>query len=174
MPVGLILLVGPPAAGKSSFARAWVQRGEIDADGVVSCDAIRSELFGGRFSVADDPAVFGEMDARVERRLAAGLAVVVDATNVLPHARARMTAWARQHGRPTTALRFDVGEDILLRRNAARPAPARVPDEDLLRYATADTSRAVLHAAGIAVVDVPGEADGAGPSDAAARISIGR
>ena len=64
MPVGLILLVGPPAAGKSTFARAWVERGRIDADGVVSCDSIRNEWFGARVEVGDDPVVFGEMDRR--------------------------------------------------------------------------------------------------------------
>ena len=92
VPAGLILLVGAPGAGKSSFARAWVERGRIGADGVVSCDTIRAQLFGAGVHVADDPAVFNEMDKRVATRLSAGLPVVVDATNVLPHARARMIA----------------------------------------------------------------------------------
>jgi hypothetical protein len=36
VPSGLILLVGPPASGKSSFARAWVEHGQMDPDGVDS------------------------------------------------------------------------------------------------------------------------------------------
>src|SRR3954465_9565412 len=87
VPSGLILLVGPPASGKSSFARAWIAHGQLDPDGVVSCDSIRNELFGNRVDASDDPVVFDEMDKRVATRLEAALAVVVDATNVLPHAR---------------------------------------------------------------------------------------
>lgn len=174
VPNGLILLVGPPAAGKSSFARAWVERGTLDPDGVVSCDAIRTEMFGNRVDAGDDPAVFDEMDRRVAARLAAALAVTVDATNVLPHARSRMIAWARQHGRPVTALRFRATTEALLRRNAERLGRARLPDDDVLHYAAAaarHTDRARLIDEGIAVViDVPGEAEGLTPAQAAAAI----
>ncbi|MEV4517702.1 ATP-binding protein [Dactylosporangium sp. NPDC049525] len=135
LPVGLVLLIGPPAAGKSAFARAWVDSGQIDADGVVSCDSVRHELFGDRFDVADDPALFNELDRRVEVRLRAALPVVVDATHVMPHARSRMIAWARRHGRPVVALRFRVAEEVLIRRNAERSAPARVPVHEVRRYA---------------------------------------
>ncbi|BCJ47421.1 hypothetical protein GCM10010168_17790 [Actinoplanes ianthinogenes] len=57
---GLILLAGPPASGKSSSARAWVEQGRLDA--------IRSEMFG----------------TRVQARLAVILPVLVDATKVTP------------------------------------------------------------------------------------------
>ncbi|WP_198414052.1 ATP-binding protein [Micromonospora phaseoli] len=176
MPAGLILLVGPPAAGKSTFARAWVERGRIDADGVVSCDSIRNELFGARVDVGDDPAVFGEMDLRVAARLAAALAVVVDATNVMPPARARMIAWARQHGRPVTVLRFRVVDEVLVRRNAGRTGDARVPTDDVLRYAAVaaqHTADAQLFDEGTdVVIDVPGEAEGVSPAEAAAIIRL--
>lgn len=39
VPSGLILLVGPPASGKSSFARAWIEHRQLDPDGVASCDS---------------------------------------------------------------------------------------------------------------------------------------
>ncbi|GAB3840853.1 AAA family ATPase [Dactylosporangium cerinum] len=165
---GLTLLVGPPAAGKSTFARSWVEGGRIDAGGVVSCDAVRAELFGTRVDVADDPDVFAEMDRRVSARLAAGQAVVVDATNVLPHARARMLAWARQHDRPAAALRFQVDVDVLLRRNAARTGPARLPEETVREYAALaarHATRRQLLAEGIdPVLDVHGDRhDGSAP-----------
>jgi predicted kinase len=176
VPAGLILLVGPPAAGKSTFARVWVDRGRLDAEGVVSCDTIRHELFGARVDVSDDPVVFDEMDRRVAARLAAARAVVVDATNVMPHARTRMIAWARQYGRPATALRFQVAEEVLASRNAGRLGHARVPTGEVLRYAAVaarHTARAQLLGEGVdVVVDVPGEAEGFSPAEAAATIRL--
>ncbi|MEV0566439.1 ATP-binding protein [Dactylosporangium sp. NPDC050588] len=178
VPVGLILLVGPPAAGKTTFAQAWVCGGRIDADGVVSCDLIRRERFGSRFDVDDDPALFEEMDRRVEARLAAALPVVVDATHVMAHARSRMIALAARHDRPVTALRFRVAEPVLLRRNARRSTPARVPPHEVRQYAwitARSTDRGRLVGEGIRiVVDVPGEAEGFTPSQAAAMIRLGQ
>ncbi|MEV4465735.1 ATP-binding protein [Micromonospora echinofusca] len=176
VPNGLILLVGPPASGKSSFARAWIERGQLDRDGVVSCDSIRSELVGNRVDVSDDPVVFDEMDRRVAARLRAALPVVVDATNVIPDARFRMIFWARRYGRPVTALRFRVAAEILVHRNAERLGHARVPLDDVLRYATVaalHTDRAQLFDEGITVVvDVPGEAEGMSPAQAAEMIRL--
>ncbi|MFI6106980.1 AAA family ATPase [Streptomyces sp. NPDC051310] len=41
VPAGLVVLVGPPASGKTSFVRALIARQQIDADAVVSSDEIR-------------------------------------------------------------------------------------------------------------------------------------
>ena len=176
VPNGLILLVGPPASGKSSFARAWIERGQLDRDSVVSCDSIRNELIGDRVHVSDDPVVFDEMDRRVAARLKATLPVVVDATNVTPHARTRMISWARRYGRPVTALRFRVAAEVLVHRNSERLGAARVPLDDVLRHvaiAALHTNRAQLFDEGItAVVDVPGEAEGLNPAQAAEMIRL--
>jgi hypothetical protein len=66
---------------------------------------------------------------------AAGRPVVADATSVMPYARARMIAWARQYGRSAAALRFNVDSDVLVRRNAQRAGHDRVPVEDVRRQA---------------------------------------
>ncbi|WP_398909099.1 AAA family ATPase [Streptomyces sp. Ag109_G2-6] len=44
VPAGLVLLVGPPASGKTSFVQALITRRQIDAEAVVSSDEIRAEL----------------------------------------------------------------------------------------------------------------------------------
>jgi predicted kinase len=114
-------------------------------------------MFGPVVRLADDPAVFDEVDARIAARLAAGLPVLVDATNVTPEARAR----ARKHGAPTTALRFPVADDVLLARNAARTDHHWVPTDLLLHLAEtfrATASLEQLRAEGFdAVADVPGK-----------------
>jgi predicted kinase len=101
---------------------------------------------------------------------------VVDATNVMPHARARMISLARRYGRPVTALRFRVGTEILVHRNAERLGHARVPVHDVLRFAAVaarHTDRAQLFGEGITVVlDVPGEAEGVSAAQAAATIRL--
>ncbi|MET1004772.1 MAG: ATP-binding protein, partial [Propionibacteriaceae bacterium] len=173
IPAGLLLLVGPPAAGKSTFASELVRLGRIDAAGVVSCDAIRVAMAGGAVRVSDDPAIFAEMDRRVGARLAAGLPVIVDATNVTVAGRARMLAHARTHRRPSTALRFPVDEGVLLARNAARTGHRLVPPGDVVSYAAlfhSGASRPQLTAEGLDQIhDVPADA---GPAAAAHRFTI--
>ncbi|MFH8900547.1 AAA family ATPase [Streptomyces coeruleorubidus] len=44
VPTGLVVLVGPPASGKTSFVRALVARRQINPEAVVSSDEIRAEL----------------------------------------------------------------------------------------------------------------------------------
>ena len=75
-----------------------------------------------------------------------------------------------------TALQFKVEAPVLVRRNATRIGHARVPTEDVLEYAeiaAAHASPGQLLGEGVDfVVSVPGEADGASPSDAAAAIHL--
>lgn len=175
VPTGLILLVGPPASGKSAFATEWVRLERIDAAGVVSADAVRAKMVGPVVRVSDDSMIFAEMDRRVSARLAAGRPVVVDATNVAPAARARMLAHAGRHGRPSTALRFPVDDDVLLARNAARTGPALVPVADVLAYVALfrDAGDRLGVEGFDRILDVPGQADDVSPADAARHFFIG-
>jgi hypothetical protein len=88
----------------------------------------------------------------------------------------RMISWARRYGRPVTALRFRVAADVLVHRNSERLGHARVALDDVLRYAAVaalHTGRAQLFDEGITVVvDVPGEAEGLSPVQAAEVIRL--
>ncbi|MEW5354001.1 AAA family ATPase [Streptomyces sp. 16-176A] len=176
---GLVLLVGPPASGKTSFVRALIARGQIDEDAVVSSDEIRAEFFGTSSADADpdaaDARIFEERDRRIAARLAAGRTAVAESTNVTPKARARLIAIATRFDAPVTMLRFTPDLGALLEQHAERDraditvADIRASAAVMARHAGAGQ----LHAEGAhAVHDVPGRRQGTTPAEAAAHFSF--
>ncbi|WP_448320092.1 AAA family ATPase [Streptomyces sp. CO7] len=176
---GLVLLVGPPASGKSSFVRALIARGHIEADAVVSSDDIRAELFGTSSAEghtdAADARIFGERDRRIAARLAGRRTAVAESTNVTPQARIRLIAIARRFDAPVTVLRFAPDLGVLLEQHAGRgrtdvsTADVHAAAAVMARHAGADQLRSEgAHA----VHDVPGRRQGATPAEAAARFSF--
>jgi RimJ/RimL family protein N-acetyltransferase/predicted kinase len=177
VPAGLVVLVGPPASGKSSFVRALIARGQIAEDAVVSSDEIRAELFGSSPAEANsdtaDARIFMERDRRIVARLAGGQTAVAESTNVTPQARLRLIAIARRFDAPVTMLRFNPDLSALLKQHAGRGrtdiTTAHVHDfaAIMARQAGADQLRSEgAHA----VHDVPGRRQGATPAEAAARF----
>ena len=174
-----MVLVGPPASGKTSLIRALIAHRRIDRAAVVSSDAIRAELFGTPPAETDsdaaDARIFEERDRGIVARLAAGQIAVAESTNVTPQARARLIAIARRFGAPVTVLRFSQDLTDLLRQHEQRGRPdltaADVRGYAALmdRYATADQLRSEGAAA---VHDVPGRGQATTPAEAAARFSF--
>ncbi|MDW4917457.1 ATP-binding protein [Streptomyces californicus] len=206
IPVGLVLLVGPPASGKTSFVRALVEQGRIGAEAVVSSDDIRTELFGAAPEPADvepadvepadsdgeDPApvgpdaadsdaadarIFDERDRRITARLADGLVVIAESTNVTPRARERLHALARRFGAPVTVLRFAPETAELLQQYAER-GRTDLTEADVRAYAAVmsrDAGADRLRSEGAdAVHEVPGRRQSVTPAEAAARFVVGR
>jgi predicted kinase len=121
LPAGaLVLLVGPPAAGKSTLAAALVAAGEVVADDVLSTDTYRETLTGNALELTQDRKVWAQVRDQLTVRMAAGRTTIIDATNLFPRRRARHITVARAHGRPVVAVRFEVPADELLERNEAR------------------------------------------------------
>ncbi|MEV5657538.1 ATP-binding protein [Streptomyces sp. NPDC052291] len=176
---GLVVLVGPPASGKTSFVRALIARGQIDAGAVVSSDEIRAELFGASPGEAEsdaaDARIFEERDRRLVARLAAEHSAVAESTNVTPQARARLIALAGRFDAPVTVLRFDPDVADLLQQYAER-ARTDLTAADVRAYAalmTRDAGADRLRAEGAAAVhDVPGRRQGTTPAQAAAYFSF--
>ncbi|MCX4708672.1 ATP-binding protein [Streptomyces griseus] len=195
IPAGLVVLVGPPASGKTSFVRALVERRQIEAEAVVSSDEIRAELFGapgrpeptdpGAADAADgvdaadaaDARIFEERDRRIVARLAAGRSVIAESTNVTPQARARLVALARRFDAPVTALRFAPEVADLLQQYAER-GRKDLTTADVRAYAAVmsrDAGADRLRSEGAAAVhDVPGRRQSVTPAEAAARFVFGR
>ncbi|MDJ1640889.1 AAA family ATPase [Streptomyces pakalii] len=182
IPAGLVVLVGPPASGKTSFVRALVGRRQVDAEAVVSSDEIRAELFGASAEPADsdaadaaDARIFEERDRRIVARLAAGRTVIAESTNVTPRARARLIGLARRFGVPVTVLRFAPDVVDLLQQYTERgrtdltAADVRAYAAVMSRDAGADRLRAE---GATAVHDVPGRRQAVTPGEAAARFTF--
>jgi predicted kinase len=116
----LVLLVGPPAAGKTTFAARLVAAGVVEAGGVLSSDELRRVLTGSEADTSRDRNVFSALRARLRERLTAGRTTVIDATNLGRPRRQRYAAMAAAAGRPVVAVRFDVPIPELLARNSKR------------------------------------------------------
>ncbi|MFJ3229285.1 AAA family ATPase [Streptomyces sp. NPDC086783] len=179
VPAGLVVLVGPPASGKTSFVRALVDSGQIDAVAVVSSVEIRAELFGASPEEADsdaaDARIFEERDRRIVARIATGHSAVAESTNVTPQARARLIAIARSFNAPATMLRFDPDVTDLLQQYTER-GRTDLTAADVRSYAanmTRDAGADQLRSEGAtAVYDVPGRRQETTPAEAAARFSF--
>jgi predicted kinase len=180
VPAGLVVLVGPPASGKTSFVRALIARRQIDEEAVVSSDEIRAELFGSSPVVESNPdaadaRIFEERDRRIVARLASGQSAVAESTNVTPQARERLLAIARRFNAPVTMLRFDPDLTELLQQHAGRgrtdvtAAEVRAYAEIMTQHASADQLRAE---GATAVHYVPGCRQATTPAEAAAHFSF--
>jgi protein phosphatase len=126
-----VVLIGAAASGKSTFAARHFVAGCI-----VSSDRLRAEMTGA----TSDDAVFAELHRRSQARLAAGLLVVVDATNTDWMWRAQLLVDARRDGRPAIAIVFDLPLEICLARNTAR---SRTVPASVIRRQVADVTRDV-------------------------------
>ena len=154
---GLVLFIGPPAAGKTSFAKKLIEQQGLDDAAYISNDAIAKDLFGVTIDRGDkDGAIFAEQDKRVAKRLESDEPAIVDATNVKPEARKRLIAIAKQYRQPVTAFCFRRDEITLLGQNQMREV--KVPEKMVREYAMLmdNITEEQLRSEGIATVfEVP-------------------
>jgi predicted kinase len=125
MAAKLTILVGPPAAGKSTWRQHF--KGEV-----ISTDTIRNEEFGVQFDPQLEPLVWRRAYQRLAQSLAEGKDVCFDATNVTKARRRPLIKMARAAGARVEAVVLNPGLETLLRRDAARPPGKRVGREVLL------------------------------------------
>lgn len=76
----LILLIGPPGCGKSTYARQYVEEHSNTIH--LSSDGIRKELWGDEATQGDNNEVFYLMQSRAIDALNNGQNVIYDATNI--------------------------------------------------------------------------------------------
>jgi len=111
----VVVLVGPPGAGKSTFAAKHFKATQIvsldDARAAVSDDA-------GNQSVTADAVALTQL--HLELRLKNGRTTVLDSTNLTDASLASSRKLASKYGAPRVAIVLDTPRDECQRRNAAR------------------------------------------------------
>ncbi len=110
-----MVLIGAAGSGKSTLAARHFEPSEV-----VSSDAFRALVSGDEADQAASPVAFRILHRELERRLAAGLTTVVDATNARPDHRRPILARARAAGAGTVAIVLDLDPAEVHVRNASR------------------------------------------------------
>jgi predicted kinase len=113
MPPELIIFVGLPAAGKSTYYRAHFAATHVHVSKDLMPNARRRE---------------DKQRMRIDEALSEGRSVVVDNTNPSPADRAPLIELGRRHGARIVALYFETDVKTSLTRNRLREGTARVPD----------------------------------------------
>jgi protein phosphatase len=114
--LSLVLLVGPSGCGKSTFA----QRHFLPTE-VLSSDFFRGLVCDDESNQVASGAAFDLLHLAVAKRLAWRRFTVIDATNVQADARKPLLELARRYHYLTTAIVFDLPEEVCQDHNTQRP-----------------------------------------------------
>ena len=118
----LVVLVGPPGSGKSTWAAA-----QFRPDQVVSSDALRAVVGAGEHDQRASKDAFDVLDLVVERRLRRRLTTVVDTLGTDAKRRRRWRDAAAEAGVRCVAVVFDVDTAVARSRNRSRERPVPGP-----------------------------------------------
>jgi F420-dependent oxidoreductase-like protein len=133
----LVVLVGPGASGKSTWAAEHFAPGDI-----VSSDALRALVGAGPDDISASADAFALLDDVVGQRVARGLTTVVDTLGLDADRRAAWLALARSRAMACVLVTFDTPAAVCRARNRARlrPIPADALTAQLRAWAaTRDT-----------------------------------
>lgn len=120
----LLVLVGPGASGKSTWAAT-----HFPHDAVVSSDRLRAVVGAGEDDVSASADAFALLEVIVERRLARRLTTVIDTLGLDASRRATWLEAARRTNMPCVAITFDASPAACRARNRQRPK--RIPADVL-------------------------------------------
>lgn len=131
----LVVLVGPSASGKSTWAAEHFEQHHV-----VSSDALRGIVGEGEHDLRASTDAFDVLDEVVARRLKRGLLTIVDTLGLEPDRRATWQTIAREHGVPCYAVAFDTSPAECKARNRKRrhQVPAKVLTQQLETFARSD------------------------------------
>lgn len=124
----LTVLVGPPGCGKSTYAKRFLLKNGV----VLSSDGIRKELYGDEREQGHNAEVFSALYNRMNEKLAQGINVTVDATNINIATRKKLFDNLKVHGVFVRAIVIDTSYENCIKNNSLRAR--RVPDDIIKMY----------------------------------------
>lgn len=127
----MVVLVGPGAAGKSTWAET-----HFAADRIVSSDRLRALVGAGEDDITASADAFALLDTVVAQRMRRRLTTVIDTLGLDAQRRAGWIAAAREHGLPCVAIAFDTPAAQCRARNRARTTK-RIPADVLTQQVRA-------------------------------------
>lgn len=137
----LILPIGPPGVGKTTFGQLLVQAGVFDHHAVVSPDHFRHVLTGNRADQSLNSVAFGICHRIVRERMQRRLPVYFDSTNIRSEWRRALVDAARVSQVPIVSVLFRTDDakarylnDTEWRREHGQRVPDDVMDMMLERY----------------------------------------
>jgi F420-dependent oxidoreductase-like protein len=116
----VVVLVGPVASGKSTWAQRWFEPAQI-----VSSDALRALVGEGEHDLAASADAFALLDDVVARRLRRRLTTVIDTLGLDADQRRQWRERAAAAGLPCVAVVFDTPAQECRRRNSEREIAVR-------------------------------------------------
>ncbi len=127
----LVVLVGPSASGKSTWAGE-----QFAPDEIVSSDRLRGIVGHGEDDLDATADAFALLDTIVEQRLSRRLTTVIDTLGLDDDRREQYRRRAADHDVPCVAVAFDIDADECRARNrsSARPLPATAIRQQLSRW----------------------------------------
>ena len=131
----LVVLCGPAASGKSTFARRYFTETQI-----VSSDRCRALVFDDETDQSVSGHAFELLYFIVEKRLRLARLTVADATALTRDERTTLLRVARRWRRPAHVIAFDVAVERLIERDRER---ARTVGEAVIRKQFEKFSQAV-------------------------------
>ena len=127
----LVVLVGPSASGKTTWANENFRPEEI-----ISSDRLRAIVGSGEHDLDASADAFSILDQMVAARMRRRLLTVVDTLGFDDERRLRHLAQAREQGLPAILVVFDLPAEAARDRNRhrIRPVPAAVLNAQLRRF----------------------------------------
>jgi F420-dependent oxidoreductase-like protein len=116
----VVVLVGPVASGKSTWAQRWFEPAQI-----VASDALRALVGEAEHDLAASADAFALLDDVVARRLRRRLTTVIDTLGLDADHRRRWRELAAAADMPCVAVVFDTPAPECRRRNSAREIAVR-------------------------------------------------
>jgi predicted kinase len=145
----LLLLVGAPASGKSTYLTQLKQ--QCPDVTVISMDERRRELTGDINNQSCNQEVFSWQQKTLHKAMRNKQNTVIDATNCTRKLRKMLLQEARRYGAVVGAVYFDIAYQTLLDRNAGREK--KVPEDVVRRFYKTQESLLPHEVDGLRIID---------------------